>query len=356
MVEPYRAVVIQNDVEMPNIKASASDVKATMRRNLDRVCQLIDWAAREKSSDEEVLIALPESMLHSFPRAGWSVKELLKATIKIPGEETERISAKAVEKGAHIVGHSWETLDEFPERFFSTAFIIDPQGKIILKYRKVQPAFNIEGTTSPHDVMDEYVKRYGEKSLFPVVDTPMGHLGCFICYDGMFPEVTRCLAMNGAEVLIRPTSWFDPTASEPYNWWEMQNRMRASENTCYVVAPNLGNTTNSAERPKALSGNSMIVDYEGRIMARAGGFGEATIDTVLHIDALRYRRSETRWNPLATLRTEAYAAYYQASYYPMNHWKDRPLDKLSEVTDTIAKTIEKLRKRNVIAKKPLPRN
>jgi len=100
----------------------------------------------------------------------------------------------------------------------------------------------------------------------------------------------------------------------------------------------------------------MIVDYEGRIMARAGGFGESTIDTVLHIDALRYRRSETRWNPLATLRTELYAAYYKASYYPMNHWKDRPLDKLSEVTDTIAGTIEELRKRNVIAKKPSPRN
>lgn len=56
MVEPYRAVVIQNDVEMPNIKASASDVKATMHRNLDRVCQLIDWSAREKSRDEEILL------------------------------------------------------------------------------------------------------------------------------------------------------------------------------------------------------------------------------------------------------------------------------------------------------------
>jgi predicted amidohydrolase len=332
---------------MPNIRDPEEKIKKVMHKNLNRICELIDWAARESSPGERLLIALPESMLHSFPRAGWSVKELLKVCIKIPGEETDRLASKAVEKGAYIVGHAWEVMDDWPERHFSTAFIIDPKGKIILKYRKLQPAFDIEASTSPHDVLEEYVKRYGEDALFPVVDTPLGKLGCFICYDGMFPEIARCLALKGAEVLIRPTSWFLPTAFEPFDWWEMQNRMRAAENTCYVIAPNLGQTLNSPERPMALSGYSVIVDYNGRLLAKSWTSGECTIDAEIHIDALRYRRKQVKWNPLATLRAELYAPFYQRTMYPPNRWLKKPLDRLVEITRTIQETVEKLKERGV---------
>ena len=352
MAEVYRAVVIQSDVEMVDPTGSASQVKDTMNRNLTRICQLIDWAAREKSYGERLLIALPESMLHGFPRAGWSLKELLKGCITIPGPETQRLSDKAVEHEVYVVGHSWEVHSDWPGRHFSTAFIIDEKGEIILKYRKIQPAFDIEASTSPHDVLDEYIERYGEDSLFPVVDTPLGRLGCFICYDGLFPEVTRCLAVKGAEVLIRPTSWLGVTCAEPYDWWEMQNRMRAAENICYVVAPNAGDTLNSPERPRAhVPGRSMIVDYEGRLLAKAGTSGELTIDTTIHLDALRHKRSLTKWNALATLRTEAYAPIYKQSVYPPNLWKDKPHETLPQITQAILGSIQKLMDRGAIRKK-----
>ena len=352
MAEPYRAVVIQSDVEMVDPTRPASQVKETMNRNLTRICQLIDWAAREKSHNEKLLIALPESMLHGFPRAERSLKELLKCCIAIPGPETQRLSEKAVEHKTYVVGHAWEVHPDWPDRHFGTAFIIDDKGEVILKYRKIQLAFDIDALTSPHDVLDDYIERYGEDSLFPVVDTPLGRLGCFICYDGLYPEITRCLALKGAEVLIHPTSWFGVTCAEPYDWWEIQNRMRAAENSCYVVAPNAGHTLNSPKRPKAqVPGRSMIIDYEGRLLAKAGTSGELTIDATIHLDALRHKRSLTRWNPLVTLRTEAYAPVYQQSVYPPNLWKEEPHDNLQQVTKAILASIRKFMDRDIIKKR-----
>jgi len=352
MADPYRAVVIQSDVEMVDLTRSESQIKETMNKNMTRICQLIDWASREKSHGEKLLIALPESMLHGFPRAGWSLKEVLNCCIPIPGPMTDRLSEKAVEHKAYIVGHCWELHPDWPDRHFSTAFIINDKGEVILKYWKVQPAFDIEASTSSHDVLDEFIEKYGVDALFPVVDTPLGRLGCFICYDGLFPEITRCLALKGAEVLIRPTSWLGVTCAEPYDWWEMQNRMRAAENICFVVAPNAGHTLNSPERPRAhVPGRSMIVDFEGRLMAKAGASGELTIDAVIHLDGLWHKRSLTQWNPLATLRTEAYAPFYQQSVYPPNLWKDKPHDSLEQITKAILGSIRKLMDRDIIRKR-----
>ena len=55
--------------------------------------------------------------------------------------------------------------------------------------------------TSPHDLPDY------DEPLFPVADTPIGRLGCAICYDWLFPEAMRQLAANGAEVLIRVSAY-----------------------------------------------------------------------------------------------------------------------------------------------------
>jgi predicted amidohydrolase len=351
MFDPYRAVVIQSDVEMVDSGHSKKLIRDTMNRNLTRICQLIDWAAREKSHGENLLVALPESMLHGFPRAQDSLKELLKCCITIPGPETMRLSEKAIEHGVYVVGHAWEVHPDWPGRHFSTAFIIDDRGEVILRYRKLQPAFDIDGYTAPHDIFDAYVERYGEDALFPVVDTPLGKLGCFICYDGLFPEITRCLALKGAEVLIHPTSWLGVTCSEPHDWWEIQNRMRAIENSCFVIAPNAGHTLNSPRRPRAqVPGRSMIVDYDGRLLAKAGASGELTIDAVIHLDALRHKRSLIKWNPLPTLRTEMYAHVYTQSVYPPNLWKDKPHQTLKQVTHAILESMERLKAKGIFRK------
>ena len=143
-------------------------------------------------------------------------------------------SAGSKERGCYIVGNLYERDDDWPGRLFNTSFIVDPDGQIILKYRKNNGPNNLNTTyTGPGDVYTEYTERYGEDSMFPVADTDIGRLGCLTCTDVVFPEMARCLALRGAEVLIHPTA--EPYAPEG-EAWDVLRRARAYENLCYFLS------------------------------------------------------------------------------------------------------------------------
>ena len=81
------------------------------------------------------------------------------------------------------------------------------------------------------------------------------------CYDGDFPEVARELSLQGANVLLRPSSYMEPY-SEP---WTYVNRTRAFENLAYVIAVNRVGITYQYN----WFGGSMAVDYTGKILTQA---------------------------------------------------------------------------------------
>jgi len=125
-----------------------------------------------------------------------------------------------------------------------------------------------------------------------VVDTELGQLGVAICYDWLFPETIRQIAFNGAEVVIRVSAYMDPWgATPPMDWWTPFNRARAAESTIYVVAANQGaSLANYA--PFSWPGGSMVVDYDGRILAQADpGPGEKVVVAPIDLDALRTERA-----------------------------------------------------------------
>jgi nitrilase len=95
-----------------------------------------------------------------------------------------------------------------------------------------------------------------------VVDTPAGRLGLSVCYDVRFPELFRALSAAGAQLLSVPSAFTAPTGRAH---WETLLRARAIENLCYVIAPaQSGFHANGRET----YGDSMIVDYWGRILRR----------------------------------------------------------------------------------------
>jgi hypothetical protein len=104
--------------------------------------------------------------------------------------------------------------------------------------------------------------------------------------------------------------------SEPMDWWTVVNRCRALENTAYVVAANQGASLQNYP-PFSWPGGSMIVDYEGRLLAQAPpGPGERIVVAAIDIGALRHERATRRAHQmLAHLRTECYPMY-QRSFYP----------------------------------------
>ena len=197
----------------------------------------------------------------------------------------------------------------WPGALFNTTCLIGPDG-ILYKYRKVNPWIPFEVHTSPHEI-----EGYDEP-LFPVADTPLGRIGCAICYDWLFPEAIRQLVANGAEILIRVSAYMDPWgATEPMNWWTTVNRCRALENTAFVVAANQGASLRHYP-PYSWPGGSQVVDYDGRLLAEASpGPGERIVVAPIDLSALRHER-ETRkgHRMLGHLRTEAYPVYRQHIY------------------------------------------
>jgi predicted amidohydrolase len=233
-----------------------------------------------------------------------------KLAVPIPNEHTERYVEKAKELEIYIqTGTFLERDDRYGEVVFNTTCLIGPEG-ILSKYRKVNTWIPWEVHASPHDLPDY------QDEIFPVVETPIGRLGAAICYDWLFPEPIRQLTANGAEVLIRVSAYMDPWgATPPMDWWTVVNRCRALENVAYVVASN--QAASAANYPPfSWPGGSMVVDFEGRLLAQADpGPGEKIVVAPIDVAALRHERKTRRGHQtLAHLRSECYPMYGRPWY------------------------------------------
>jgi predicted amidohydrolase len=307
----YSAAACQTDLANPVDRPA-------MKLNTDRMVALIDAAVAGAAPFLPVrLIVFPE-FAHAAPVYATPQELLDKLAVPVPNEHTERLAGKAREHDIFIQsGTLLEADRRWPGVVFNTTCLIGPGG-VLSKYRKVNPWIPYEVHASPHD-LDGY-----DEPLFPVVDTPIGRIGCAICYDWLFPEATRQLAANGAEVLIRVSAYMDPWgATEPMDWWTIVNRCRALENTAFVVAANQGASLRHYP-PYSWPGGSQVVDFDGRILATASpGPGERIVVAPIDITALRHER-ETRsgHHMLAHLRTEAYPVYQTPRFPPASSKPD----------------------------------
>ena len=205
--------------------------------------------------------------------------------VPVPNEHTGRYQELAARYGCYIQTGTFIEVDpDWPDVLFNTTCLVGPDG-LLSKYRKVNPWIPWELHASPHD-LDGYAD-----DPFPVVETELGHLGVAICYDWLFPETIRQLAFKGAEVLIRVSAYMAPWgATPPMDWWTLFNRTRAVENTAYVVAANQGAQFEHYP-PFSWPGGSMVVDYDGRVLAQAdAGPGEKVVVAPIDLVALRAER------------------------------------------------------------------
>ena len=230
------------------------------------------------------LLAFPE-FAHAVPIYE-TVEELRRhLAVEIPNEHTARYERLAKQYGCWIQTGSFIEFDpQYPDFLFNATLLIGPSG-IESKYRKVNPWIPWEVHASPHDVPG-----YNEP-MFPVADTEIGRIGVAICYDWLFPETIRQIAFNGAEIIVRVSAYMDPWGTaQPMDWWTSINRTRALENSAYVVASNQGASL-AHYPPFSWPGGSMVVDYDGRVLAQADpGPGEQVVVAPINVATLRSER------------------------------------------------------------------
>ncbi len=300
----YAAAACQ--VDFPN-PMDRSGIKS----HVDVMIDMIDQAVQGYSPFLPVKLVVFPEFAHAAPVYPTARELYDQLAMPIPNEHTERYVEKAREYGIYIqTGTFLERDARYGEVVFNATCLIGPEG-ILTKYRKVNTWIPWEVHASPHDLPGY------EDEIYPVAKTPIGNLGAAICYDWLFPETLRQLTANGAEVLIRVSAYMDPWgATQPMDWWTVVNRCRALENIAYVVGSNQA-ASRSHYPPFSWPGGSMVVDFEGRLLAQADpGPGEKIVVAPIDIAALRHERATRRGHQmLAHLRTETYPMYRQ-SYYP----------------------------------------
>lgn len=291
----YYAAACQTDFACPATRSEIAE-------RTSRMCSLAEQTIVGYEPFHDVrLLAFPE-FAHAAPIYD-SVKKLRdRLAVPLPNEHTDRYQRICRNYGCYIqTGTFLEADPDFPDAVFNTTVLVGPDG-VLTRYRKVNPWIPWELHASPHDLPDY------EAEAFPVADTDIGRLGVAICYDWLFPEAIRQIAFNGAEVIIRVSAYMDPWgATPPMDWWTLFNRARAAENTAYVVAANQG-ASMSNYPPFSWPGGSMVVDYDGRILAQAdAGPGEKVVVAPVDIDALRHERERRAGHDMrAHLRSAMY--------------------------------------------------
>ncbi|MCW4354076.1 hydrolase [Hoyosella sp. YIM 151337] len=355
MIEPFSVVALSPRTFQ--LKEREDGIK-----NVKRINEFMDTAVMVGAWEGAPvrLVVIPEmaiqGMIANIP--GNREKEAHFA-VTIPGPETDELAKKARQHNTYIAAELYMVKDDdFPDRYFNVAFIIDPNGEVVYKrYKATSDAYEggMLGNMNPHDVWDEWIAKKGNgnvmDAIFPVARTEIGNIGIAICHEGVYPEVVRGLAMNGAEIIIRPTL-IEPAVMT--GMWEIQNRAHALFNSAYVVAPNLGPEIREDGGIQDLfGGQSMIVNPRGQIVAQQNGWtsGDSFVCTTIDIEALRRARvANGLYNQFKDMRTEQYRAIYDQPIYPKNQYLDAPPteDWLAREEATRARNIQTLIKRGVI--------
>ncbi|MBI3930345.1 MAG: N-carbamoylputrescine amidase [Armatimonadetes bacterium] len=181
------------------------------------------------------------------------------------------------------------------QSYFNSLVLFDADGRNLGLYRKSHipdgPGYQEKFFFNPGD------------TGFRVWDSRYGRLGVGVCWDQWFPEAARCMAVQGAELLLYPTA----IGSEPPEAGELDTRAmwqramvgHAVCNSCYLGAANRV----GREADARFYGTSFICDYRGEILTQ--GAGEETV-LVAELDFEKARRFRAGMGFFRDRRPELY--------------------------------------------------
>jgi len=217
--------------------------------------KIITWLNKAVDEHNAELIVFPESITTGFA-PGCSPEELWDKIDYVPGKLTGPIAKAAKKNSVFVVLPTYER-GEKRGVVYNSAVLIGPDGNIIGKYSKTHlfPSERLQGGgwTTPGNKVE-------------VFETDLANIGITICYEGDFPELSRILAIKGAEVIVRPSALL-----RSYDIWEMTNKARAYDNHIYMIGVN---SVGADAEENYYFGHSMIISPIAEKIALARGTEE----------------------------------------------------------------------------------
>jgi predicted amidohydrolase len=261
---------------------------------VEPACALIDEAASRGAS----IICFPEVfMTPFFPNR--LINDFDKYFLTLPDPVTDPIFECAK---SHAMAMVFPYAERDGSHYYNSAAVVDGRGQVVGTYRKthipaILPSEERGGTGS-------YEKFYFTPGgSLPVFELEGVKIGVQICYDRKYPEGSRALALQGAEIIFMPIC--AATYGEQQlraETWELPIQARAYENGVFVVAPNRAGDENGRRH----IGKSMIVNPIGAEILCLGGTEESEllVTTVDLDDCITAQKSLPWWRDR---RPELYA-------------------------------------------------
>lgn len=215
-----------------------------------------------------------------------SREETARAAEPIDGETVRVFRRIAQQKNALFIAGFAESDGD---ALYNSCVLVQPEENRVHTYRKSHLFYKERFCFDP-----------GNTGFFAVHDATRDiRIGLMICYDWRFPEVSRVLALHGADIIVCPSNLVTDA-------WRLVMPARAIENKVYVAVANRAGTESRGEEELLFKGNSAIYAYNGTEMAKAS----ATDNEVLYAEITPQATRDKSFNPFNDVLRDRRADLY----------------------------------------------
>lgn len=221
----------------------------------------------------------------------------------IPGPTSEKLAQCAKQNKVVLVASLFE---KEKTNYYNTAIVIDQEGKLLGKYRKMH---------IPDDLKNHYSEMYYFKPGdlgYPVFETIYGKIGVLVCWDQWYPEAARMLAVKGAQIIFYPTSIGWPGEESKtfqgkieFDAWVTIQRSHAIANTIFVGVANRCGKENQID----FWGGSFFCGPFGEILTQASHNKEETL--IANCDLGLIQEIQNDWPFLDCRRSDSFKSLTQ---------------------------------------------
>ncbi len=243
----------------------------------------VDLIAEAAANHADVIL-LPECM-----DLGWTHPSSLTEAEEIPdGSPCAALRQAAKQHSVYVCAGLTEKAEGL---VYNSATIIDPQGHVLCKHRKL----NELSIGHPY---------YAQGDRLNVVETEFGTFGLMICADGFAKDraLTRSLCYMGADVILSPSSWAVPSdhnnTKNPYGatWRNAYIPVAKEFSVAIIGVSNVGDITDGPWKGWKCIGCSLAIDSAGEEILQGPYGADAESILYINIDPVQRPARGSEWD------------------------------------------------------------